>query len=191
MIVALAGSLHAQTTSPAAQVPTIAFDSVPNVVRLPDGMNFGEVAGVAVNSKGHRFIYSRGARTQLFEFDASGKFVREIGKDLYGFDFAHVVRIDKDDNIWCVDEGSNMVIKFDPAGTVTMVLGRKWESVEGRPTQEEAVKLPARANAFNRPTDVTWDPAGNIYVADGYSNSRVVSSTRTASGSRHACISSS
>ena len=158
----------AQQTAPAAvpAAPDLAFDGAVDTLKLPPGMNFGEVAGVALNSKGHLFVYDRSRQTRLLEFDKLGAFVREIGKDVYGFDFAHVVRIDKDDNIWCVDEGANVVIKFNPAGRVVMVLGRKWELVEGRPVQEEAAKAPARVNAFNRPTDVTWDPAGNIYVSD-------------------------
>ena len=165
-----APALPAQTPP----APDLTFDGNVDFLTLPVGMNFGEVAGVAVNSKGHFFIYDRSRQTRLLEFDKLGTFVREIGKDVYGFEFAHVVRIDKDDNIWCVDEGANVVIKFNPAGRVTMVVGRKWESVEGRPIQEEAAKAPPRTNAFNRPTDVTWDPAGNIYVADVYNNSRVV-----------------
>src|SRR5690349_16459560 len=119
-------------------IPEIPFDSVPNAVKLPPDMNFGEDAGVAVNSKGHVFVYTRsnsatgsaygGAASQLFEFDQNGKFVREIGKGLYAWAFAHVVRIDKDDNIWAVDKGSDMIIRFNPEGHVTMVFGRKKEA---------------------------------------------------------------
>ena len=71
-------------------VPTITFDSVPNPVRLPHNMYLGEVSGVAVNSKGHIFLLSRGntsgpayaaAATQLLEFDAKGNFIGEMGKN--------------------------------------------------------------------------------------------------------------
>jgi hypothetical protein len=85
----------------------------------------GEGIGVATNSKGHVFVYTRSGDTRLFEFDQNGTFVREIGPGLYGFEFAHAVRVNKDDNIWAVDEGTNMVIEFNPEGRVVMVLGRR------------------------------------------------------------------
>ena len=121
-------------------VPEIPFDSVPNFLKLPADVNFGEDAGVAVNSKGHVFVYTRsnsatgaayrGAASQLFEFDQNGKFLREIGKGLYAWAFAHAVRVDKDDNIWAIDKGSDMVIKFNQAGQVAMVFGRRKESAD-------------------------------------------------------------
>src|SRR5215471_14207085 len=114
LLLAAASCLFAQSA------PEIRFD-YSDPLQLPEGMNLGEAAGVAVNSKGHIFVFHRGKGAQLLEFDQNGKYLREIGKDLYGFSFAHVVRIDKDDNIWCVDEGSNMVIKFNPQGRVLML----------------------------------------------------------------------
>ena len=151
----------------AQNVPEIPFDSAPNFLKLPVNLYLGEGIGVATNSKGHIFVYTRSQATRLFEFDAKGTYVREIGEGLYGFAFAHAVRVDPEDNIWAVDEGSNMVIKFNPEGRVVMVLGRRPEPGEPAPTAPEPYR-------FDRPTDVGWDAAGNIFVTDGYGNSRVV-----------------
>jgi DNA-binding beta-propeller fold protein YncE len=160
----------------ARNVPEILFDSAPNFLKLPPNLYLGEGIGVATNSKGHIFVYTRSQETRLFEFDQSGKYVREIGEGLYGFAFAHAVRVDPQDNIWAVDEGTNMVIKVNPQGRVTMLLGRRPESVEGilATPPASAPEPPAQPYVFNRPTDVAWDPSGNIFVADGYGNSRVV-----------------
>jgi hypothetical protein len=160
----------------AENVPEIPYTSVPNLLKLPPNLYLGEGIGVATNSKGHIFVYTRSGETRLFEFDSKGQFLREIGDGLYGFLFAHAVRVDAADNIWAVDEGSNMVIKFNPEGRVVMVLGRRPESLDGllaTPAANAPVP-PAKPYEFSRPTDVTWDPEGDIFVSDGYGNSRVV-----------------
>ena len=169
----------------AQEVPQIAYDSVPDFLKLPTDINMGEAAGVAVNSKGHVFVFSRGGSSQgpafgntaaqLYEFAADGRFIREIGKNLYAWSFAHTVRIDKDDNIWATDKGSDMIIKFNPQGRVTMVFGRKPEASDAEAHAYEPVQKPRPqvAGRFRQPTDVTWDPAGDIFISDGYVNSRV------------------
>src|SRR5882724_11916469 len=121
--------------------PEIVFDSVPDFFKLPEGMNFGEVTGVAVNSKGHIFVFTRSnsaygpaygaTAAQLLEFGPKGEFVREVGKQLYAWSFAHSVRIDKDDNIWAIDKGSDMIVKMNPAGRIQWVFGRRQESADG------------------------------------------------------------
>jgi len=168
--------LFAQSKAKVQNVPEIPYDSVANALKLPDNLYLGEGIGIATNSKGHVFVYTRSARTRLFEFDQNGTFVKEIGQDLYGFLFAHAVRVDKDDNIWAVDEGTNMVIKFDPNGKVLMLIGRRPEAVEGLEAGPPPGTPPPNAQpyALGRPTDVGWDPQGNIYISDGYTNSRVV-----------------
>src|SRR5437763_6339114 len=105
----LAHPLFAQSKAKAENVPEIPYDSVPNFFKLPPNLYFGEGIGVATNSKGHVFVYTRSGDTRLFEFDQNGTYVGEIGAGLYGFEFAHAVRVDRDDNIWAVDEGSNMI----------------------------------------------------------------------------------
>jgi DNA-binding beta-propeller fold protein YncE len=165
-------------------VPVIRFDSVAEPLKLPNDIYFGEVTGVAVNSRGHVFVLSRGntsgpayaaAAAQLLEFDQNGKYIREIGKNLYAWSFGHSVRIDHDDNIWVTDKGSDMVIKFNPKGRVVMVFGRKQEASDEDtgPLKHPKPPLPPEVGRFRQVTDVTWDPAGNIYISDGYINSRV------------------
>jgi len=170
-----------QPPSPAPEIP---FESIPDFLKLPPDIHLGEAAGVAVNSKRHLFVYSRGnsngpaygaTASQLLEFSADGKYLREIGKNLYAWSFAHAVRVDKDDNIWAVDKGSDMIIKFNPQGRVMMVFGRKKEaSDEGSgPWTHVNPPRPAMNGQFRQPTDVTWDRDGNIFISDGYINSRV------------------
>lgn len=184
----LTATLIAGVSANAQNAPEIKFDSVPNALQLPAGIYLGEVGGVATDSKGNVYVYTRTGHptitigtarpfahggSRLFQFDATGKYVREIGKDSYAFMFANQVRVDPADNLWVVDQMSNMVMKFDPQGRVAMLLGRKAENVTvpvrvvtndgaGRPT-----------DLFDRPTDVAWDAAGNIFVADGLGNARV------------------
>jgi NHL repeat len=162
----------------------IHYQSVPNFLKLPPDTYLGEVAGVAVNSKGNVFVFSRGNSTgpaygasaaQLLEFDAEGKFLREIGHNLYAWSFAHSVKVDPQDNIWVADKGSDMLIKFTPEGRIAMVFGRKQEaSDEGtEPLKHPKPPLPPVDGMFRQVTDVAWDSAGNAYISDGYINSRV------------------
>jgi DNA-binding beta-propeller fold protein YncE len=145
----------ASVEQPVAELP---YRVVPAFFQLPEDWQPGEASGVAINSAGHIFLFQR-AKPMLTEFDKNGKFVRELGEGL--FTHPHGLRIDRDDNIWTTDDGSHIVLKLDRDGRVLLVLGRKG-------TAAEADWL------FNQPTDVAFGKDGEIFVADGYGNSRVV-----------------
>jgi hypothetical protein len=170
----------AAQTSP----PEIPYESVPDFFKLPANVYFGEVAGIALNSKKHIFVLTRAnttgpaygaAAAQLLEFDAGGAYVREIGHNLYGWSFAHSVRIDPADNIWIADKGSDVVVRFNPQGRVTMVFGRKAEASDenAHPLEHPKPPLPPVDGMFRQVTDMSWDSDGNTYISDGYINSRI------------------
>jgi DNA-binding beta-propeller fold protein YncE len=159
----------AQILPPAKPVPELGYRVSPDFFQFPPNWVEGEAAGVAVNSKGHIFLFQR-TKPMLSEFDENGRYVRSLGEGV--FDHPHGLRIDSDDNIWTTDDTNSTVLKLSPAGKVLLVLGRRNNSGE--------------ANwLFNKPTDVAFSKNGDIYVTDGYGNSRVVKFDRNA---RSACL---
>lgn len=192
----LGASLIAQ-----AGVPELSFTTT-DLLKTPADVYVGEVSGVGANSKGVIYVYTRTGHpyatlgdnrtfyhggSRLFQFDAAGKYLREFGQDVYGFNAAIGLRVDPQDNVWTIDEGANQVVKFDTEGRVALVLGRKPEAIGvrlatpgagpsgppagagpgggGQPGRVPGAGIPG--SSFSRPTDVAWDRTGNIYVADG------------------------
>jgi len=179
-------SAKADTTAarPGVLPPEIPFDSEANFLKLPPDLYLGEVAGIAVGPAGRIAVFSRGNSTgpaygagaaQLLEFGPDGRFLREIGHNLYAWSFAHSVRYDPKGNLWAADKGSDMVIRFDPPGRVTWVFGRKPEASDesAHPLEHPKPPLPPVPGMFRQVTDMAWDSAGNTYISDGYINSRV------------------
>ena len=171
---------------------------------LVPGYTMGETVGVDVNAQNHVFVYSRtnpqgiargGTAAMLWEFDQNGAFVKEWGPHNYAASFAHSVRVDPHGNVWQVDEGSGMIVKYSPQAVPLAQFGRTPEAIDyleemlekmGRGFEREARRIEnpidmqhrlhpdGSVGTFNRPTDVAWDSHDNLFVTDGYGNSRVV-----------------
>ena len=84
---------------------------------------------------------------------------------LYAWSFAHMLKIDRQDNVWVTDKGSDMVIKFTPEGRVEMVFGRKQEASdeETGPLKHPNPPLPAEPGRFRQVTDTAFDAADNTF----------------------------
>ena len=171
---------------------------------LVPGYTMGETVGVDVNSQNHIFVYSRtnpqgiargGTAAMLWEFNQDGTFAKEWGPHNYAASFAHSVRVDRHDNVWQVDEGSGMIVKYSPQAVPLEQFGRTPEAIDylesmlekrgrGFESEERRLERPADmqhllhpdggVGTFNRPTDVAWDSHDNVFVTDGYGNSRLV-----------------
>jgi DNA-binding beta-propeller fold protein YncE len=139
----------------------IDFESVSDFVKLPDTIKLDKCSGVGVNSKGEVFLFHRG-KHPIIVLDSTGKYLRSWGDDVIGS--AHGLRIDQDDNVWVTDIGNHQVLKFSPAGKQLLALGKAGTAGDG-------------IDEFDQPTDVAFGSKGEIYISDGYGNSRVMKFT--------------
>src|SRR5579862_2001459 len=143
-------------TNPALLIPQNApeldYVAVPNSVTLPDGVMPGASAAVAFDSKGHMFVFYRGPQP-LMEFDADGKFIRNVGEGL-SFRRAHGMRIDSQDNIWVTDVGAHVVMKLSPQGQVLLTIGTKGEAGDWN----------EQSHDLNEPNDLAIGRNGDIFV---------------------------
>ncbi|WP_339735249.1 peptidyl-alpha-hydroxyglycine alpha-amidating lyase family protein [uncultured Gimesia sp.] len=136
----------------------IDFEPVASMIQLPEGLTLGPCSAVDFDSKGRMYLFHRGKQPILC-FDRSGNFIRSWGDNLIGQ--AHGLRVDRHDNVWVTDVGQHMVFQFSPEGKLLLALGQS-----GKPGNS--------VDQFNKPTDVAFGPEGEIYVSDGYGNSRVM-----------------
>jgi DNA-binding beta-propeller fold protein YncE len=143
--------------------PALAYKVVPTWPTLPKGMNFGEVSGVDVDRNGNVWVFNRG-HSPVMQFDRSGKLLQSWTAESFPVKSSHGLRVGPDGNLWCVDVEAHAVFKLSPEGRILMVLGQQG----GKPGNDTA------EDGFNRPTNVAFRANGNIYVSDGYVNSRIV-----------------
>jgi DNA-binding beta-propeller fold protein YncE len=133
------------------------FEPVVDFLKVPQGWTLGPCSAVDVSGKGEIYLFHRGPHPVIC-FDGEGKYLRSWGDDV--IQTAHGLRIDRDDNIWVTDIGQHRVLKFDAGGKLLLSLGN------GKPG--------TGLDQFDRPTDIAFGPRGELFVSDGYGNSRVM-----------------
>lgn len=138
-------------------VPDLGYSPVPDVFRLPEGLNFGPCSGVAVTAKGNILVFNRSEHA-LMEFDGKGRYLRSLARGI--FTNPHGLRLDAQGNIWATDTGSHIVVKMNPQGRILMVLGVAGRAVEWHQA--------GHLRCFNEPNDLAFGPRGEIYVTQGH-----------------------
>lgn len=136
------------------------FEPAGEFFKLPSGYSLGRCSAVATNSKGLIYLLHRGQHP-LICVDVNGRFIRSWGDDLIGT--AHGLRVDRHDNVWVTDIGRHRVLKFDLTGKLLLALGT------GKPGKGD--------DEFDRPTDVAFGSKDELFVTDGYGNTRVMKFT--------------
>ncbi len=142
--------------------PSLPHRLVKDWAKLPKGWNFGESSGVAVDKQDNVWVFNRGAHP-VIQFDKNGNLLQSWGEGL--FKSAHGIRIDADGNVWAIDVKGHLVLKFSPAGKVQMVIGRSPGNNDSK-------------DSFNEPTGIAFAANGDLFISDGYVNSRVIKFNR-------------
>jgi DNA-binding beta-propeller fold protein YncE len=139
---------------------TLRYTAVEGWGKLPDGWKFVEATSVGVDSHDRVHVYNRGEHPVIV-FDRDGKFLRSWGEGQTVR--AHGITIGPDDSVWLTDDGAHTVRQFSVDGKLLLTLGTREKPAD-----------PHSGKPFNRPTHVALCPrTGNLYVSDGYGNSRV------------------
>jgi sugar lactone lactonase YvrE len=137
---------------------------------LEYGKEFTNVSDVAVDSKGNLFVMMRG-ETPVLVFDCNGRFKNSWGNGLFAN--PHGMHIDAQDHVYCVDANEHIVMKFTGSGELLMTLGNR-----GAPSDTGCIAgnfktIKHGSGPFYRPTKVSTNKEGDIFVSDGYGNARV------------------
>jgi sugar lactone lactonase YvrE len=153
----------AATPLASSQTQRAPYRLVPNWGVLPDGATWGEVPGMAIDADGRIFAFHRSPRP-IVELDASGRVLKQWGDEMFAW--PHGMRVDRFGYLWITDgqarDGKGQqVFKYTRDGTLLMTLGTKGVRGEG-------------PDVFAGPCDVAVAENGNIFVADGHVNSRIV-----------------
>jgi DNA-binding beta-propeller fold protein YncE len=142
---------------------TPAYEVDPKWPQRPAGMPWGDVPGIAVDRQDQVWVFTR-TNPPVQVFTAEGRFVRAWGEGVVSN--AHHLKIDREGNVWLSDVGFHVVRKCTPEGKVLLTIG----------TPGKAGEAP---NLLSKPTDMAIAPNGDVFISDGYGNSRVAHFDRT------------
>ncbi len=173
-LIAIVGCKNqAPETEAASNTAAVEYQFVQTWPDLPDSIQLGNPTGLDIDSHGHLFVFHRAgrewsdpfpddpiSRPTILMLDAeSGKLISSWGADL--FIMPHGLTVDAENNVWVTDVGRHQILKFSHDGELLMSLGE--ERVHG-----------TDSGHFHLPTDIAFAPDGNVYISDGYGNSRVI-----------------
>ena len=145
------------------------YEQVEDWEKLPEGWVLGQTA-IVTDSQDRVYLFNRSDHP-LIVLDRDGKFLNSWGEgDLPD---AHGMFIDADDNLYMPVKNSHVVLKYSPDGNLLMTMG-DWDKPSDTGWTGN-VNDPAKqaAGPFNRPSDIALDASGDLYISDGYGNSRV------------------
>ena len=135
------------------------YEVIENWAKLPDGWSFKDVAAVATDHEDRVYVFNRGEHPMIV-FDRDGNFLRSWGEGL--FPRAHGLHIGPDETLYCTDDGDHTVRKCTLEGKVLLTIG-----IPGKPSPYMS------GEPFHRCTHTALSPRGDIYISDGYGNSRI------------------
>lgn len=145
------------------------YEVVPGWGELPEGWEWGQVGAVGVDSKDIVHVFTR-ARHPYRLYDKSGKMLRYWGQEV--LEDAHGICIAPDDNVFLVDRGPQIVMKYTNDGRHLFSMGTRGKHSDTGYTAESPV-VTHPGGPFHHPTDVGLSANGDFYVSDGYRNCRV------------------
>jgi DNA-binding beta-propeller fold protein YncE len=135
---------------------------------LPTGWTFGSVSAVATDSRDRVYAFQR-KDPPVVVFDRDGTFLTAWG--IGAITDPHGISI-TDDVVYLTDRNDHVALTYTLDGKPLMVLGRRGQPSDTGATKD--IELPPRsAGPFNKPTEMVVAPSGDLYVSDGYRNSRV------------------
>ena len=135
---------------------------------LPTGWTFGGVSAVATDSQNRVYAFQR-KDPPILVFDRDGNYLSSWGTSTFAD--PHGINI-VDDVIYVTDRNDHVALKFTLDGKPLMVVGTRGQASDTGATKD--IELPPRsAGPFNKPTEMMVAPSGDLYVSDGYRNSRV------------------